>query len=222
MKKVIVISPHPDDETIGCGGTLLKHISNGDQVSWVIVTDMKKMPNLNKNTLNQRNKEIIDVSKSYGFHKTFELGFPATLLDTLPKRDLISSLADVINEIKPEILYLPYENDVHTDHEQVFKAASAFTKSFRFPFIKDIYVYHTLSETDFNLDPKKSSFKPNYFVDITEHFDEKLAIMRIYESELGNHPFPRSVEAIKSHATLMGSISNTSYAEGFVIIKQIR
>lgn len=222
MKKVIIISPHPDDETIGCGGTLLKHISNGDQVSWIIVTDMKEISGVNKKTLDKRNEEIVEVSKKYGFHKTFKLGFPATLLDTLPKRDLISSLANAINEIKPEILYLPNENDIHTDHEQVFIASSAFTKSFRFPYIKDIYVYHTLSETEFNLNPNQTSFKPNYFVDISDYLDEKLAIMKIYESELGKHPFPRSIEAIKSLATLMGSISNTNYAEGFVIIKQIR
>jgi LmbE family N-acetylglucosaminyl deacetylase len=222
MKKVIIISPHPDDETIGCGGTLLKHISNGDQVSWIIVTDMKEIPGVNKKTLDKRNEEIVEVSKKYGFHKIFQLGFPATLLDTLPKRDLISSLANAINEIKPEILYLPNENDIHTDHEQVFIASSAFTKSFRFPYIKDIYVYHTLYETELNLNPNQTSFKPNYFVDISEYLDEKLDIMKIYESELGKHPFPRSIEAIKSHATLMGSISNTNYAEGFVIIKQIR
>ena len=104
---------------------------------------------------------------------------------------MINEMSEFINKIKPEILYLPFSNDAHSDHGEVFRASIAFTKSFRYPFIKKVRVYETLSETDFNVDPLKLSFAEP----LCRHFKtfrKKIEIMRLYDDEISDYPFPRS------------------------------
>ena len=112
-------------------------------------------------------------------------------------------------------------SDAHSDHRYTFEAVAACTKSFRYPFVKKVCVYETLSETEFGMRLDDSGFKPNMWVNITDYLDRKIEIMKIFESELGNHPFPRSVENIISLAKLRGSTANTDAAECFVILKEI-
>ena len=221
MKRVLVIAPHPDDETIGCGGTILRHISEGDEVYWLVVTDMSMMDGVSEKRLKKRQNEILQVSNEYKFSEFFQLGFPATLLDSLKTRDLVSSFSNIFNKVKPELLYLPYRSDIHSDHQIVFDTASACTKTFRYPFIKKIRIYQTLSETEFNIDPQASAFKPNCLIDITSFIDKKIEIMKIYESELGEHPFPRSEEGMRAQSLLLGSLANTDFAEGFITVREI-
>ena len=105
--------------------------------------------------------------------------------------ELITKISSVINKVKPDTIYLPFKGDVHSDHKYIFDAAYSCTKTFRYPFIKKIYMMETLSETEFSLSTKEDSFVPNVFVDISEFMDKKIELMNIYESEIGKHPFPR-------------------------------
>ena len=131
-KNVLVVAPHPDDETLGCGGSLLKHIANGDLVYWLIVTNAlpNKYYNWSKEMISKRQEEIESVSKFFGFEKTFKLDYPTTELDRIPMYDLIGSISDVIKEVHPEVIYLPNRSDVHTDHQISFKAAYSCKKNF--------------------------------------------------------------------------------------------
>jgi LmbE family N-acetylglucosaminyl deacetylase len=134
---------------------------------------------------------------------------------------LITKISSVVNKVKPNIIYLPFKGDVHSDHKYIFNAAYSCTKSFRYPFIKKIYMMETLSETEFSLSIKEDSFVPNVFVDISEYIDKKIEVMKIYESEIGEHPFPRSERGIRALATYRGGTSNCDYAESFVLLKEI-
>ena len=135
--------------------------------------------------------------------------------------ELIKKISHVINNVKPNIIYLPFRGDVHSDHKYLFEAAYSCTKSFRFPFIKKIYMMETLSETEFSLTLPSEYFAPNVFVNISNFINKKIEIMKIYESEIGLHPFPRSEANIEALAMYRGSIAGFKYAESFMLLREI-
>lgn len=221
MKNILVIAPHPDDETLGCGGTLLRHIDEGDMVYWLIGTTIKGQMGIPSEREESRKKEIRNVSDMYGFAGYKQLDFNTTELDQIPRNSLIQEISKYVNEVKPHTMYLPYRNDVHSDHAQIFDASVACTKSFRYPFIKKVCVYETLSETEFGMRTDDSGFKPNMWVDITNYIDRKIEIIKIFKSEIQEHPFPRSITCIKSLANLRGSFAGSEFAESFICVKEI-
>ena len=222
MDKVLIIAVHPDDETLGCGGTLLRHKANGDKIHWMIATDVKESEGFTKELVARRDKEIAQVSKMYDFNSVHKLGLSTMRVDEYSMSELIGPISKIISDIKPSILYLPFKSDVHSDHRQIFEAAYACTKSFRYPFIKKIYMVETLSETEFAPSTKEDSFIPNVFIDITDFMDKKLEIMKIFESEIAEHPFPRSIRNLKALALLRGATAGCEYAESFVLLKEVR
>jgi len=216
--KVIVVTPHPDDETLGCGGTILRHKKEGDQVCWLIVTKMGD--GFEPSRREKREKEIERVKEMYNFDEVFQLHFDAGTLERIPLGNIINEMSRCFNNFQPNIVYLPYPGDIHSDHKVVFDAAVACTKWFRYPFVDRVLVYETLSETDFTINPDANQFRPNVFVNISPYLEKKIEIMRIYESELGEHPFPRSVRAIKSLAYLRGAAAGCAAAEAFMLLKE--
>lgn len=221
MKKILVVAPHPDDESLGCGGTLLKHVAAGDEVHWVIVTCIHKGDGFPESMEKRRCEEIAAVGKAYGFSRIHELGLPSTRLDSLPIRDVVGKMSKVIAEVNPETVYLPYPGDVHTDHHVVFEAAGSCTKWFRYPSVKRVMAYETLSETDFCIDPDASGFRPNVFIDISAHLERKIEILKLYGPEMGEFPFPRSERAVRAMNELRGAASGCHAAEAFVLLREI-
>lgn len=215
--KVLILAVHPDDETLGCGGTLLKHKANGDEVHWLICTTIDK----SNSYYETREKEIEEVSKLYNFDSVHNLRLKTMQVDEYTMSELVSKISKVINEVQPNIIYLPFKGDVHSDHRKIFEASYSCTKSFRYPFIKKIYMIETLSETEFAPSTKEDSFIPNVFVDISEYFEKKIEIMKVFESEIAPHPFPRSERNLRALATLRGATSGCEYAESFVLLKEI-
>ena len=214
---ILVIAVHPDDETLGCGGTLLRHKSNGDKIHWLICTSI----NEDNSYFKKRVNEIKKVSKLFKFDSVHNLPFETTKLYQYNMNEIIEKISTIVKKIKPNIIYLPFKEDVHTDHKKIFEASYSSTKSFRNPFIKKIYMMETLSETEFAPSIKKESFVPNTFVDISKFIKKKILIMKVYKSEIDIHPFPRSEKSIKALASLRGSTSGCKYAESFVLLKEI-
>jgi len=221
MNKIVVISPHPDDETLGCGGTLLKHLENGDNLYWFIVTKISENNDCNDDKIKIRNKEINIVANIYKFKKVFKCELLTAQLDEYSTKDLVEKISSFINEISPKIIYMPFKGDIHSDHGIVFDAVATCTKSFRYPSVKRVLCYETLSETDFSIDPTQIRFSPNVFVNITDYIDKKIDIMKVYKSEMGKYPFPRSEEAIRSLAMVRGVVAGSKYAESFVLLREI-
>lgn len=216
-EKVLVVAVHPDDETLACGGTLLKHRSQGDVIYWLIVTNAQADESFAK----RREREISTVAGLYGFKKTFRLGFPATGLDKVPGKEIIAKIAAVFNEVKPSVVYVPFRGDVHSDHRVIFEASYSCVKTFRYPFIKKVLMMETISETEFSPSLKESSYIPNYFVDISKFLARKILIMKTFESEIQKHPFPRSLKNIKALATFRGAMAACQAAESFMLLKEI-
>ena len=217
MKKILVIAPHPDDEILGCGGvlSLLKKKSK----YWLIITKMHEKDGYLNSQIKKREKEIKKISSILNFKKVFNLGFRSANLNKDQLNFLINKISYIIKLIKPDTIFAPYLHDSHSDHFYTTYALNHILKSFRYSFIKQCYQYETLSETNLNF-IKKNKFSPNTYFDISSVLKKKINLMKIYKSEIKKHPFPRSVEAIKSLAIIRGSESYYKYAEAYRLIFQ--
>jgi len=218
MNKIIIISVHPDDETLGCGGTLLKHKDKGDEINWLILTKANNKFISTPNIEQIQADFVKEVSIKYGFKNTFHLSFLEIELDKYPLEEIIREISNYINQIKPSIIYFNHYNDVHSDHRVAFDAIYSCTKSFRYPFITKILMYETLSETEFAPALPCASFIPNVYVDITDYLDQKIEIMKLYETELMEEPYPRSISSIEALARFRGSRAGVKYAEAFMLL----
>lgn len=220
MSTVLVIAPHPDDETLGCGGTLLRHRAEGDEIHWLVVTQLDTERH-SPEGVQQRDLEIQEVAFAYGFTSTTFLGFETARLDQVGMDVIVSRIGEVVAAVEPEVIYLPFPGDAHTDHRVVFQAAAAAAKWFRYPSVRRVLACEILSETDFGLAPDSIPFKPNSYVNIGPWLDDKLEIMKRYKSEIATHPFPRSEIGIRALACLRGAQSGFEAAEAFMILKEV-
>ena len=218
---ILVVAPHPDDETLGCGGTLLRHKAEGNDIHWLIMTKITKEYGYSSERIDSRKNEIDEVASRYGFSSVTQCDFITTQLDNVPKNELIDEVAKTINRIQPNTVYVPFRNDIHSDHAAVFDAVASCSKSFRYPSIRKIRAYETLSESEFSLHPDDSGFKPNLWVDVSSYLNKKIEIMNIYKGEMGEHPFPRSERNIRALATFRGATVGVDSAESFISLKEI-
>ena len=217
--KILVVAPHPDDETLGVGGTILRYKSEGHSVAWLIVTNIQQEHGFIEERVNKRASEINKVTEFFNFDEVFKLEFPTTKLDMLPIRNIVEKFSEIINNFCPDEIFVPHLGDIHTDHKVVHNAVLSCTKWFRYPFIKKILAYETISETEFGLDANQN-FSPNVFIDISKYLDKKISAMKIYSSEIGEFPFPRSRETIESLARIRGSSSGFMAAEAFQLLRE--
>lgn len=218
MRRLLVISPHADDETLGAYGFVDNWIKQGNDAYWLNVSTMKEEYGFSFNQVTNRFEEIEKVKNLTGYKEIINLGLKPAGLKEYSENKIISSIKEVFEKIKPEIVILPYPFDAHSDHKVVYDCAIACTKTFRAPYVKKILCMEILSETNF----ASKVFNPNLFVGITEEqLTKKIDIMSVYSSEIKPPPFPRSKEAIKSQACFRGSACNQTYAEAFLIVKEI-
>lgn len=220
MKRVLVIAPHKDDEIIGVGGTIIRHIKSGDEVYVCIMT--KGTEPLYRESFNEAVVKMTRMChQKIGVTKTYFLDFPAAMLEKEDRYRINDALLKTIQEIKPDIVYIPHWGDMQKDHQIVADAAMVCLRPKYIPQPEKIYAYETLSETGWNVPNVQNAFIPNAFVDITEELDEKLEAMRYYESEISAFPNARSIEAIEALARYRGATMNMKAAEAFFLIREI-
>ena len=219
---VLAISAHPDDETLGAGGTLLDHVARGDNVHWAVVTQPFG-PVHSEEFIKRAGNQVEAVSKAYGFRKHTRLGFRTTMLDTIAQSELISALVPVIEEARPEVVYLVHGGDIHSDHRALFTAVMSVLKPFhclRYG-VRRILSFETLSSTEAAAGTELRPFIPNVFVDISSHMTRKLEIMRMFETEKQDELLPRGTSAIEALGRFRGATIGVKYAEAFVLIREL-
>ena len=220
--KVLVISAHPDDETLGCGASLLKHNALGDDIHWLIVTSPHS-PQWDDAIIKVKNNEVESVAIAYNVASLTRLNFPAALLETIPLSNIIEGIKECINRIKPDQIYTVHGGDVHTDHQIVYKSTMSVLKpSYMQDFnVTKILAFETLSSTEANAPHVDANFIPNIFNDVTNFIEEKLEIMALYKSELSKWPKPRSIEAVRALSQYRGITIGVPHAEAFMLCREI-
>lgn len=219
MNKILIVATHPDDETYGAGGLMLKRKQEGNLIYVLNMTNMSLDSGFSQEQVDMRNLEIERMIQSYSLDGYYNLNLKPAMLETYSYNDLIGKVSSVFKIVQPDTVILPYTHDVHTDHRVTFDVCYSCTKSFRYPFIKKVLMMETPSETDFSM--CQSTFSPNYFVDISEYMDEKVKIAKIFKSEIGEHPFPRSERNMRAYGTVRGAVAGVESAEAFVLLKEI-
>lgn len=217
---VAVVCAHADDETLGCGGTILKHVAAGDRVSWVLFSSPTP-PLFSAEFIARRKRDIGLVSDAYGFNQTFELGFPAAGLDNVEERALIDAVAGVFRTIAPDILYVVNRGDVHSDHRCVFDATWIAAKPLRGRFPARIMAFETPSSSNLAPPTAERAFLPQGYCDITPYLQGKINILKMYETEIMPFPGARSAEAMAALARYRGSSISVEAAEAFMIYRDI-
>lgn len=218
--KVLVIAPHPDDEVLGCGGTIARHAKQGDDIYLCIVTK-GYTPDWSEEFLKNRPKEVEKASRILGIEKTYFLDYPTVKLDTIPQKELNEAVSKVVNEVNPDVLYIPHKGDLNKDHRLVFDAAMVAVRPKLRSAIRKVLSYETLSETEWAAPFTENAFIPNVYVDISKTLEIKLKAMSEYRSELREYPHPRSLEAISALAKLRGSSIGVKVAEAFMLVREV-
>lgn len=221
MKKVLVFAVHPDDETLGCGGALLRHKALGDAVHWLILTRPTEEYGFAPEVSIAQSKVVQKVASAYNFDSVSHLHFPATGLADSRQGELVKIISETMEKIQPEIIYIPFHSDIHGDHKTAFQAIHSCTKPFRYTFIEKIMMMETISETDQAVANPATSFSPTVYVDVSKYMDLKLNILSMYESEIGLPPFPRSLDVVESLARVRGAAANFQYAEAFMLLREM-
>jgi len=218
---IMVIATHPDDETLGCGGTLLKLARHGATIHWVLVTAAHK-PDYSDEQIATQAEQVENVRQAYSFESLTWLKYPTSRLDTIPFDSLIVALQKCLAQVRPEWVFIPNRSDVHSDHRVVSQALSAV--------LKPIYMHslgvnrvlscEIISETEAAPSLPEFAFLPTVFVDISETFERKMEIMRLYKTEIQPEPLPRSPSAIRAQARFRGATIGVEYSEAFMLIRE--
>ena len=222
MKRVLIIAPHPDDEILGCGATIAKHVQAGDEVTVVISTCASiGAPELyTKEGTKKVRKEALDAHQYLGVKETIFLDFPAPALNAFPEYKISLSFSKIIDDIKPAFLYIPYHGDMHQDHKAIYRAALVSARPKSGLSIQKILCYETLSETEW-APLQEKGFVPNCFVDVSATFHHKLAAMKFYSTQLKEPPHARSLKTIEALSVYRGATIGVNYAEAFMIEREI-
>lgn len=218
---VLVIAPHPDDEVIGCGGTIAKRTQDGNSVYVCVVTKGVE-PLYRESDTEKTLEDCIRADKMLGVKDTIFLGFPAVMLETVPRYELNKKIHDLIQKILPDEVYIPHRGDMQIDHKMVVDAAMVALRPKFKHVIRRIYAYETMSETGWDIPNTTNDFIPTVYEDISCTMDLKLSAMKIYESQLSPFPSARSIEAIESLGKYRGAIVNCPAAEAFSLIREIK
>lgn len=217
-KKVLILSPHADDEILGCGGFISKYTKQKYLINVLILTNANKgAPEIySSNQINKIRKEAKKANIIIGTKKLFFENLPALRLNNYPLYKISNIIEKYINRIQPEIVLIPSPNDINDDHKIIFKTAKVAMRPNKKIKIKKILSYEVLSETEWNENEKP--FSPNYFVSLTkDDINNKVEAFLQYESQLKKFPHPRSKEAIMNLSKVRGSQAHTKYAEAFKV-----
>lgn len=215
MKRVLVVAAHPDDEVLGVGGTVARHVNQGDDVISIIICEGESLRY--KKNVGQK-KAINEAGKVLGVREVRQLGFPDQRLDTYTLTDIITPLEEICDEFKPNIIYCQFGGDINKDHQLLFEAVNVAFRPLN-PWIEEIYAFYTVSSTEWGV---PMTFVPDTWIDITETLEKKIEAFLCYNSEVRKYPHPRSAEALRNAAHFWGNQCLMESAEVFMTIRKIK
>ena len=218
-KKVLVIAAHPDDEVIGCGGTIAKHIDLGDKVHVLFMTNgIDSRNNSTSNDVLKRKKSSEKVLDILGIENMHNFDFPDNKMDSIPLLDVVQKIEKVVVELKPDIIYTHHIGDLNIDHKITHEAVMVACRPQKNMSVKEIYAFEVLSSSEW-MTPKIDTFSPNYFNNISNYIEIKKIALSCYDNEMREPPNSRSIENIIRLNALRGNSVALDYAESFEILR---
>lgn len=221
MNRLLIIAPHPDDEVLGCGGTMIKHIKTGDEV-YVCIATRGKAPLATEESVIKSRTEAAKCHQSIGVKDTIFLDFPAVMIEKENRYEINQQLLDLIIKVNPDEVYLPHWGDMQKDHQVIADAGMVALRPKYKTNVKRIYSYETLSETGWNAPSIQNEFIPNVFVDISDYLEQKLTALSYYKSQINIFPDARSLGAVEALAKYRGAVMHMRAAEAFMLIREYR
>ncbi len=226
-KKVLVVAAHPDDEVLGVGGTILSHAKAGDTIHIMIMAEGITSRS-EKRDVEGASRELAElhakckkVSEALGAEKLIMCKFPDNRMDGVELLDVVKEIEKEVDYFEPDIVYTHHAGDVNVDHTLTHNAVITACRSMPGCSVKTILFFETLSSTEWQMQTSDKIFYPNWFVDISDSFEEKQKVLHLYESEMREFPHTRSYKAIENLAHLRGCTAGTEYAEAFMLGRNI-
>lgn len=215
---ILVVAAHPDDEVLGCGGTMARHAAKGEAVHVLVVS---RGVLVGAEVVAQVREEMRNAHAILGVKGVQFLDFPAAQLDTVPAHRLADAMAKVIQSLAPSTLYLPHHGDLHMDHRLVYIAGLVAARPTQEGFVQRILTYETVSETDWAPPTAGDAFVPTVYVDITRFLKQKLEAAACFHSQMRESPHTRSLRSLEALATWRGGTVHVAAAEAFALVREI-
>ncbi|MGH3166203.1 MAG: PIG-L deacetylase family protein [Trebonia sp.] len=218
--RVVVIAAHPDDELLGAGGTLIRHVRDGDETHAIIVADGagSRYPAELASTLEKQARRAAEI---IGFASLRFLSLPDQRLDTVPLIALTQTLESVLGDIAPDTVYTHFPEDVNADHRLVAKCAWTACRPYAQTGVRRFAVFETPSSTEWAWPITGTEFRPSLYVDVSDTLPAKIEAMECYETELRDYPHPRSSRALRERAAYWGSHVGRLAAEPFMMLREV-
>ena len=217
-KRVLIVAPHPDDETLGAGGSIAKFIDKGYEV-FVLIISGHLPPLYTRQQYDQTIEEAYAAFSILGVNESQFLEIPATMIGDMPINEFNAKISKVVHSFKPHIVLCPYP-DRHVDHRLVFDSVMVATRPVNIGRdIEIVAAYETLSETHWNAPHIEPNFTPNWVIDISGFIDVKLKALECYKSQISEFPSPRSIDAVESLAKFRGTQAGFGYGESFHLVR---
>lgn len=221
-KTVLVVAAHTDDEALGCGGTIARHVAEGDTVYAVFLADgVTSRPSATPEELERRNAAAERAHKILGISKSYMLGFPDNRMDSVPLLDIVQRLESVFNSVKPEVVYTHHCGDLNVDHRVSHQAVLTACRPVPGASVREVYAFEVLSATEWNT-PGEAPFIPTVFIDVSDYLETKMHALAAYELEMRGEPHSRSLINVSRLAEFRGNCVGRAAAEGFVLVRSLR
>ena len=222
MSTVLVVAAHTDDEALGCGGTIARHVAEGDTVYAVFMADgVTSREGADQTDLESRNVAAENARAILGIKENFYLGLPDNRLDSLPLIEVVQRLEPIIRKLQPNIIYTHHHGDLNIDHRITHQAVLTACRPMPGSRLQAIYAFEIMSSTEWAT-PIVEPFVPNHYVDISNQIINKMDALRAYELEMRDAPHSRSIEHLTHLAHHRGHTVGLTVAEAFVVIRTIQ
>lgn len=226
-KRVLIVAAHPDDEVLGCGGSIAKHSKNGAEVNIIIAAEGITSRNMEIDKENRKDEVenlkhcSINALKVMGGNEVHHLGYPDNRMDSITILDIVKEIELKIKKLHPEIIYIHHCGDVNVDHRVLHEAVVTATRPLPNNELKMLLSFEVASSTEWQTINSAPHFIPNIFIDIEDYWEVKEKALNCYASEMRDWPHPRSIHAIKSLAEWRGAQSGKKAAESFMLLRGI-
>ena len=222
-KKVLIVAAHPDDEVLGCGGTIARHTDDRDEVHVVFMADgvsSRKDKEYDKKIQNRKDSAIA-ASKILGVESVEFFGFPDNRMDTLAMLDIVKKLEEVFDKIRPSVVYTHFSCDLNIDHRITHQAVMTICRPLPKQVVREIYSFEIPSSTGWLSPSQENAFTPHRFVNVANTMDRKIEALNAYKEEIYEFPHFRSIKGVVSMMQMRGASVGVSAVESFMVLRQI-